>query len=96
MSYTITAIIRVPNYLFTSDGESYTGRYQVRLDPFDIDRLVMIGFVGEEEFPTSLYFRNTVLAVNPMLKQSNSEVLSKNFQNSKEKLEKIITFTNSK
>lgn len=89
----ITAVIKIPNYLFTVNGESYTGDYKI------VNASSGITLVGNinDLVPKSLYFRNQLFqSTNYSIPLSETELLSKNFQNSKEKLEKIITFTNSK
>jgi len=89
----ITAVIKIPNYLFTVNGESYTGDYKIVNAPSGI---TLVGNINDL-VPKSLYFRNYLLQSTIYnIPLSETELLSKNFQNSKEKLEKIITFTNSK
>lgn len=88
----LTAKIRVPNFFFTVDGVSYTGDYRIVRGQGTVHVLTV---PSEDLNPKSLYFRNTLLA-NYEIKLSESEVLSKKFQNSKEKIEKIIKFTHSK
>ena len=87
----IQAVIKIPNMLFDSEGVSYTGNYKIVNSPSGVTIAI--------NSPTrvgGLYFRNSYFAKFENAKLNEVELLSKNFQNTKEKLEKIIKFTNSK
>ena len=89
-TYIITATIKIPNFFFKRDGVGYTGKYRVQSSPFKI--LTM----EEGTPPEELFFRNSLITNDKNIKSTELEVISKNFQNNKEKLEKILTFTNYK
>ena len=76
--------------LFLSSGDSYTGNYKI------VNQNSNITIVSSTGTPMTLYFRNSLFATYKNTKLSEAELLSKNFQNTKEKLEKIVKFTNSK
>tara|TARA_R110000824_G_scaffold355222_3_gene542376 strand:- start:4553 stop:4825 length:273 start_codon:yes stop_codon:yes gene_type:complete len=85
----ITGNINIPNYFFTIEGNSYIGTYTVSSDPF-----ALVG-VTEDSGAIPLYFRNYLLQ-SDHVKLTELELLSKKFQNTKHKMEKIVKFTNSK
>jgi hypothetical protein len=86
----INAVIKIPNILFLSNGDSYTGNYKIAHQNSNIT------IISSTAIPMTLYFRNSLFAARKNTKLSETELLSKNFQNTKEKLEKIVKFTNSK
>ena len=100
----ISGRVDIPNLFFKPNGESYIGEYTVQTSPnFTIFALV------PDEIPFEVFFRNTLLLNKEVMidyfgDQYNftdiplleNEVLSKNFENTKYKIEKIIKFTNSK
>ena len=86
------AVIKIPNMLFLSNGDSYTGNYKIIHSPSG----VTIAIDSVEGVFGSLHFRNSYFANFKNVNLSETELLSKNFQNTKEKLEKIVKFTNSK
>ena len=90
-SVIITGQVDIPNLFFTETGESFTGDYVVQNNPFTI---IGIPYLGGT--PIELYFRNTILFNMENIELNNNELLSKKFQNTKYKIEKIIKFTNSK
>ena len=87
----ITGQVDVPNLFFTIEGEYFTGNYVVQTSPFRILGLPYGGGV-----PIELYFRNSLLFSEENINPTDTELLSKKFQNTKYKIEKIIKFTNSK
>ena len=97
-NYIITGRVDIPNFFFKINGTSYTGDYTVQTAPFKIFGLVA------NELPFELFFRNTILhnqkefeaLANTVISPLKNELLSKKFQNTKYKIEKIIKFTNSK
>tara|TARA_E500000318_G_scaffold27387_1_gene27604 strand:- start:33 stop:314 length:282 start_codon:yes stop_codon:yes gene_type:complete len=87
----ITGQVDIPNLFFTIEGESFIGNYVVQSNPFRIIGLPPLGGI-----PIELYFRNTLLFSGENINPTDAELLSKKFQNTKYKIEKIIKFTNSK
>jgi len=86
----ISAKIKIPQYLYTESGKSYTGSYIIKSNPLQILA------VDENKNPLQLFFRNTLLQSNLDIKLTNLEDRNKNLKNIKETIEKILTFTNSK
>lgn len=91
----ISGRVDVPNLFFTRGGESYIGEYTVQTAPF---RVFALPF---NQTPFQIFFRNSILLNPPLgfpdgVELLENEVLSKNFENTKYKIEKIIKFTNSK
>jgi hypothetical protein len=85
----LTGNINIPNYFFTSEGNSYIGTYTVSSDPF-----ILTG-IDANSLQQILYFRNYLLQSGDV-QLTELELLSKKFQNTKDKMEKIVKFTNSK
>lgn len=93
----LTGNINIPNYFFTSEGGSYTGTYTVYSGP-SIDHIgsQLIILAGDTNSGIqTLYFRNYLLQSGDV-QLTELELLSKKFQNTKDKMEKIVKFTNSK
>lgn len=99
-SIIISGRIDIPNYLFKQDGSSYIGEFIVQSGT----TLQMYGTTPNEQ-PFPIFFRNQIILhkENFMevfslkeLPALENELLSKKFQNTKYKIEKIIKFTNSK
>lgn len=91
----ISGRVDVPNLFFTSSGESYVGEYTVQTSPFKVFALPF------NQTPFEVFFRNTLIFNSSIglpegIELLENEVLSKNFENTKYKIEKIIKFTNSK
>jgi len=97
-NYIISGRVDIPNLFFKIDGTSYSGEYTVQTSPFKIFGLV------PNEIPFELFFRNTILqnpeifedTTNTPILPLKNELLSKKFENTKYKIEKIVKFTNSK
>jgi len=91
--YIIKGNINIPNMLFTENGKNYLGEFSaVRSEKGNVD------LYGEAGSKTSilLYSRNYLLRQPKKLKLTKFEIDSENFQKNKEKIQKIVKFTNSK
>jgi|TARA_R110000744_G_scaffold58630_5_gene122373 hypothetical protein len=91
-THTVNGNINIPNMFFTINGKQYLGNFSAIRN--ENGSIVLVGKNNNND--VFLYFRNYLLRQPKKLKLTKFEIDSENFQKNKEKIQKIVKFTNSK